>query len=60
MMDGSASGMGLATSEMEAMMKKLGHNEDDLEDVVVAGDELSKEATRRMVIAHVHMDKPYS
>ena len=48
------------SSELEAMMAELGLQEDDLQDVIVEEDEPSEEATRWMVIARVHTDKPYS
>ena len=46
--------------DVEALMKELGLREEDLDDVVFDEKEASSEVTRWMVIARVHMDKPYS
>lgn len=46
-------------TEVEVMMKELGLM-GAIWDVVVRDDELPGEATRRMAIVRVHMEKPYS
>ncbi|KAI5008659.1 hypothetical protein ZWY2020_009707 [Hordeum vulgare] len=55
-----SSGSGSATSNLEAMMEELGLQKEDLNDVVVADDELPEEETRWMAAARVHIDRPYS
>lgn len=59
-MDEKASGSGSAMTELEAMMEELGLKEQDLQDVVVDNEELPEEATRWMLIARVHTEKPYN
>jgi hypothetical protein len=60
-MAASASGSGTGSDDVADMMKKLGLSEEDLDDVVVEDEEeIPAESTRWMVIARVHMDKPYS
>lgn len=59
-MDSSASASGSGMSDVEKIMKELGLKVDDLADVVVEDGDLPEDAARWIVIARVHMDKPYS
>ena len=59
-MEGTLSGSGTKTTDLEAMMEELGLKEDDLQDVVVEDEEIPEEATRWMAIARVHTEKTYS
>lgn len=58
-MDTGASSSGFKT-DLEAMMKELGLNEETLEDVIIEEEELLAEATRWMAMARVHTNKTYS
>lgn len=61
MMVAEASGSRSKADGLEQLMIELGLKEDDLDDVIV-GDEidLPEDLTRWMVIAKVHIAKPYN
>ena len=49
-----------SATEVEKMMAELGLREEDLDDVIFDQKAAPPDATRWMVVARVHIDKPYS
>ncbi|KAE8815217.1 hypothetical protein D1007_07342 [Hordeum vulgare] len=56
----SRSRAGSNNNDLESMMQELGLHEEDVEDAVVVEDDLLEDATRWMVVARVHTDRPYN
>ena len=53
-------GASSSATEIEKLMKELGLQEDDMDNVVVDETVVPKDAARWMAVARVHIDKTYT